>query len=127
MRCAGIKKNKFWKRIKLELTSHSIRFLIDIFHIHVVHLSLMEMVGLLGSFNFLFWAFICIVPSFLAFEALNLTDISFSRMTSIAIPTVVASVSTLVVLIPIIVMVVVVLVVMVTVIVVVPLILPMLV
>src|SRR3954463_1948139 len=103
MRCTGIKKNKCWKRIKLELTSHIIRLFIYFFHIDVVHLSLLERVGLVGSFNFIFWAFICIVPSFLAFEALNLTDVSFCRLTSIVISTVVALVSTLVVLIPIIV------------------------
>src|SRR3954462_10690624 len=97
-------KNKCWKRINLEITSHSIRFFINFFHIDVVHLSLLERVGLVGSFNFLLWAFICIMPSFLAFEALNLTDISFRRLPPIAVPTVVAPVSTLVVLILIIIM-----------------------
>src|SRR4051812_16827516 len=123
----GIKKNKCWKRIKLEHTSHSIIFLIYFLHIDVVHLSLMERVGLVGSISLLFWAFICIVPSFLALEALNLTDVPFCRLTSIAIPTVVAFVSTLVVLISMIVMAAVVLVVMVTITVVVAVILPMLV
>src|SRR4051812_41432655 len=125
MRCAGIKKNKCWKRIKLELTSHSIRFLIDFLHIDVVHLTLLKWVWLVGSISLLFWPFICIVPSFLTLEALNLTDISLSRLTSIAITTVMALVSTLVVLISIIVMTSVVLVVMVTVTVVVAVILPM--
>src|SRR4051812_21270879 len=71
MRCVSIKKNKCWKIIKLELTSHSIRLLIDFFHIDVVHLSLLERVGLVGSLNFLFWAFICIMPHILALEAFH--------------------------------------------------------
>src|SRR3954470_3848558 len=115
MRCTSIKENKCWNRIEFELTSNSIRILIDFLHIDVVHLSLLKRVGLVGSFNFLFWAFIFIVPSLLAFEALTLTDVSFCRLTSIAIPTVVVLVSTLVILIYIIVMATVVLVVMVTV------------
>src|SRR4051812_7270042 len=129
MRCASIKKNKCWKIIKLELTSHTIRLFIYLFHIDVVHLSLLERVGLVGSFNFLLWAFICIVTNFLAFEALNLTDVSFCRLTpiTITISSVVALVSTLVVLVLVIIMTVMMLVVMVIVMVVVVVILPMLV
>ena len=93
----------------------------------MVHLSLLERVGLGGSFNRLLWELICIVSHLLASEALNLTDVSFSRLTSIATTTMVALVSTLVVLIIIIVMAAVVLVVMVTVVVVVVVVLPMLV
>src|SRR3954471_8933382 len=99
MRCPSIKENKCWNRIEFELTSNSIRLFINVFHIDVVHLSLLKRVGLVGSFNFLFWAFICIVPSFLAFEALNLTDVSFCRLTPITTTTVVFLVSSLVVLI----------------------------
>src|SRR4051812_12124911 len=106
MRCVGIKKNKCWKRIKLELTSHCIRFLIDFLNIDVVHLTLLKRAWLVGSISLLFWAFICIVLSFLALEALNLTNVSLSKLTSIAIAitTVMALVSTLVFLISIIVM-----------------------
>src|SRR4051812_19972680 len=99
MRCTGIKKNKCWKRIKLELTSHNIRLFIYFFHIDVVHLSLLERIGLVSPFNFLFGAFIFIVPHLLTLETLNLTEVFLSRLTSIAISTVVAFVSTLVVLI----------------------------
>src|SRR3954465_11637446 len=101
MRCSSIKKNKCWNRIEFELTSHSIRFLVDFFHIDVVHLSLLEGIGLVGTFNFLFWALISIVPHLITLEALNLTDISLCRLTSTSISTstVVALVSALVVLI----------------------------
>src|SRR3954471_8318900 len=121
MRCASIKKNKCWNGIELELTSNSIRFLIDLFHIDVVHLSLLERVGLVGSFNFLFWAFICIMPHLLAIETLNLTKILLNRLASTTTSTsiVVALISTLVILVLVIVMTTVVLVVMMTVVVVV--------
>src|SRR3954465_8059782 len=106
MRCTSIKENKCWNRIEFELTSNSIRLLINFFHINVVHLSLLKRVGLVGSFNFLFWAFICIMPHFLALEAFNLTYVFLDRLasTSTSITTVVALVSTLVVLVLVIVM-----------------------
>src|SRR3954466_15686979 len=106
MRCTSIKDNKCWNRIEFELTSHSMRFLIDFFHIDVVHLSLLERVGLVGSFNFLFWALICIMPHLLTLETFNLTDISLCRLTttSTSTCTVVALVSTLVVLVLVIIM-----------------------
>src|SRR5215216_1209731 len=121
MRCASIKKNKCWNRIEFELTSHSIRFLIDLFHIDVVHLSLLERVGLVGSFNFLFWEFICIIPHLLALETFNLTKILLDRLASTTTSTsiVVALISTLVILVLVIVITTVVLVVMMTVVVVV--------
>src|SRR3954465_9338785 len=101
MRCTSIKENKCWNRIEFELTSNSIRFLIDLFHIDVVNLPFLKRVGLVGSFNFLFWAFICIMPQFLVFEAFNMTDVSLNRLTSTStsITTVVALMSTLVVLV----------------------------
>src|SRR4051812_40615370 len=104
MRCASIKKNKCWNRIEFELTSHSIRFLIYLFHIDVVHLSLLERVGLGGSFNLLLWALICIVSHLLTLETLNLTDISLCRLTSASTSIVVTLVSTLVVLVLVIIM-----------------------
>src|SRR3954464_3633118 len=106
MRCTSIKENKCWNRIEFELTIHSIRLLIDFLHIDVVHLSFLERVGLVGSFNFLFWAFICIMPHLLALEAFNLTNVLLDRLTSTStsITTVVALVSTLVVLVLVIVM-----------------------
>src|SRR3954465_7270405 len=106
MRCTSIKENKCWNRIEFELTSNSIRFLIDLFHIDVVHLSLLKRVGLVGSFNFLFWAFICIMHHILALEALNLTIIFLDRLASTATSTttVVALMCTLVVLVFVIVM-----------------------
>src|SRR3954463_16343677 len=114
MRCSSIKKNKCWNRIESELTSNSIRLLIDLLHINVVHLSLLKRVGLVGSFNFVFWAVICIMPHLLALEAFNLTDVSLNRLTSTptSITTVVALMSTLVVLVLIIIMTMVMLVVM---------------
>src|SRR3954464_746166 len=129
MRCASIKKNKCWNRIEFELTSNSIRFLIDLFHIDVVHLSLLEGVGLVGSLNFLFWAFICIIPHLLALETFNLTKILLDRLASTTISTsiVVVLVPTLVILVLVIVMTTVMLVIMMTVVVVVLVILSMLV
>src|SRR3954470_22027799 len=121
MRCTSIKENKCWNRIEFELNSNSIRFLINFLHIDMVHLSLLKRVGLVGSFNFLFWAFICIMPHLLALETLNLTDILLDRLASTATSTttVVALISTLVVLVVVIVMTTVMLVVMMTVVVVV--------
>src|SRR3954470_20201336 len=121
MTCTSIKENKCWNIIEFELTSNSIRLLINFLHIYVVHLSLLKRVGLVGSFNFLFWAFICIMPHLLAFETLNLTKILLDRLasTTTSISTVVALISTLVILVLIIVMTTIVLVVMITVVVVV--------
>ena len=106
MRCSSIKKNKCWNRIESKLTSNSIRLLIDLLHIDVVYLSLLERVGIDRSFNFLFGELICIVSHLLAFEAFNLTDVSLNRLTSTStsITTVVALMSTLVVLVLVIVM-----------------------
>src|SRR3954468_14274336 len=123
MRCTSIKNNKCSNRIEFELTSHNIRFLIYFFHIDVVHLSLLERVGLGGSFNLLFWALICIVSHLLTLETFNLTEIFLYRLTSTS--TVVALVSTLVILILVIVMTVMMLVVMVMVVAVVVVVLPM--
>src|SRR3954467_4618104 len=129
MRCASIKENKCWNRIEFELTSNNIWFLIDFFHIDVVHLSLLKRVGLVGSFNFLFWAFICIMHHLLALETFNLTKILLDRLASTATSTsiVVGLISTLVILVLIVVMTTVVLVVMITVVVVVLVVLTMLV
>src|SRR4051812_1829426 len=104
MRCSSIRKNKCWNRIESELTSNSVRLLIDFLHIDVVHLSLFQRVGLVGSFSFLFWAFISIMPQLLALETLNLTNVLLDRLTSTATSTVVALISTLVVLVLVIVM-----------------------
>src|SRR3954469_21234117 len=106
MRCTSIKVNKCWNRIEFELTNHSIRFLIDLFHIDVVHLSLLERVGLVGTFNLIFWALICIMPHLLTLEAFNLTEILLDRLASTTTSTsiVVALVSTLVVLVLVIIM-----------------------
>src|SRR3954467_1035589 len=87
MRCTSIKENKCCNRIELELTSNSIRILINFLHIDVVHLSLLKRVSLVGSFNFLFRAFICIMPHLLALETLNLTNILLDRLASTATPT----------------------------------------
>src|SRR3954467_5855496 len=106
MRCTSIEENKCWNRIKLELTRNSIRLFVDFLHIDVVNLSFLKWVGLVGTFDFLFWAFISIMPQLLAFEAFNLTDVPFCRLTSTSttISTVVALMSTLVVLVLVIVM-----------------------
>ena len=106
MRCASIKENKCWNGIESELTSNSVRLLIDLLHIDLVYLSLLKRVGLVGSFNFLFWAFICIMPHLLALEAFNLTNVLLDRLASTAtsITNVVALISTLVVLVLVIVM-----------------------
>src|SRR4051812_7874871 len=129
MRCTSIKENKCWNKIEFELTSNSIRLLINFLHIDVIHLSLLKRVGLVGSFNFLFWAFICIMPHLLAFETLNLTKILLDRLASTATSTttVVALISTLVILVLVIVMTTVMLVVMMAVVVVVLIEFPMLV
>src|SRR3954471_19305608 len=127
MRCPSIKENKCWNRIEFELTSNSIRFLIDLFHIDVVHLSLLKRVGLVGSFNFLFWAFICIMPHLLALETFNLTKILLDRLAFTTTSIVVVLIPTLVILVLVIVMTTVVLVVMMTVVVVVLVVLSMLV
>src|SRR3954463_9271089 len=68
----------------------------EFLHIDVVHMTLLKRVWLVSSISLLFWAFICIVPSFLALEAFNLTDVSLSWLTPIAISTMVTLVSTLV-------------------------------
>src|SRR4051812_32335995 len=122
-------KNKCWNRIEFELTSNSIWLLIDFLHIDVVNLPFLKRVGLVGSLNFFFWAFICIMPHLLALEALNLTNVPLDRMASTATSTttVVALISTLVVLVLVIVMTTVMLVVMTTVVVVVLVEFPMLV
>src|SRR3954463_2256814 len=101
MRCTSIKEYKCWNRIEFELTSNNIRLLIDFLHIDVVHLSLLKRVRLIGSFNFLFRAFNCIMPHLLALEALNLTNVLLNRLASAATSTttVVALISTLVVLV----------------------------
>src|SRR3954470_9254590 len=106
MRCTSIKENKCWNRIEFELTSNSIRLLINFLHIDVVHLFLLKRVRLVGSFNFLFWAFISIMPHILALEALNLTNVLLDRLasTSTSTTTVVALISTLLVLVLVIVM-----------------------
>src|SRR3954462_14768478 len=100
MRCASMKKNKCWNRIGFELTSHNIRFLIYFFHIDVVHLSILEGIGLVGTINFIFSALISIVPHLLTLEAFNLTEIFLYRLTSTSTSTstVVALVSSLLVL-----------------------------
>ena len=100
------REKKCYNRIEFELTSNSIWLFIDFLHIDVVHLSLLKRVGLVGSFNFLFWAFICIMPHLLAFKALNLTNVLLDRLASTAtsITNVVALISTLVVLVLVIVM-----------------------
>src|SRR3954467_6621456 len=117
MRCSSIKKNKCWNRIEFELTSNNIWLLIDFLHIDVVDLSLLKRVRLVGSFYFLFWAFICIMPHLLALETLNLTNILLDRLTSTATSTMVAFISTLVIFVFVIVMNTVTLVVMMTVVV----------
>src|SRR3954470_15234947 len=129
MRCTSIKENKCWNRIEFELTSNSIRLLINFLHIDVVHLSLLKKVGLVRSFNFLFWAFICIMPHLLALETLNLTKVLLDRLASTATSTttVVALISMLVILVPVIVRIAVALVVMMMVVVVVLVEFPMLV
>src|SRR5215216_1285838 len=122
-------KEQMLERIEFELTSNSIWLFIDFLHIDVVHLSLLKRFGLVGSFNFLFWAFICIIPHPLALETFNLTKILLDRLASTAtsISIVVALISTLVILVLIVVMTTIVLVVMITVVVVVLVELPMLV
>src|SRR4051812_41315449 len=127
MRCTSIKENKCWNSIEFELTSNSIRFLINFLHIDVIHLSLLKRVGLVGSFNFLFRAFICIMSHLLALETLNLTKILLDRLAPTATSTVVALISTLVILVLVIVITTVTLVVMMTVVVVVLVEFPMLV
>src|SRR4051812_17686894 len=89
-------KDKCWKGINLELTSHSIRLLMDFLHINVVHMTLLKRVWLVGSINLIFGAFMCIVPIFIALETFNLTDVPLSWLIPIAISTMVTLVSTLV-------------------------------
>src|SRR3954462_1060057 len=114
MRCTSIKEYKCWNGIESELTSNNIKLLIDLFHIDVVNLSFLKRIGLVRSFKFLLRALISIMPQLLPFEALNLIDVPFCRLTSTSttIPTVVDLMSTLVVFVLVIVMTVVMLVVM---------------
>src|SRR3954468_24603513 len=105
MRCTSVKEYKCWNAIEFELTSNGIRLLIDLLHIDVVNLSFLKRIGLVRSFNFLLRALISIMPQFLAFEALNLTDVLFRlASTSTSISTIVALMSTLVVLVVVLVM-----------------------
>src|SRR3954470_13075593 len=101
MRCTSIEENKCWNRIKFKLTRNSIRLFVDFLHIDVVNLPFLKWVGLVGTFDFLFWAFICIMRPLIAFEAFHLTDVSSNRLTctSTTITTVVNLMSTLVVLV----------------------------
>src|SRR3954469_19153597 len=49
MRCTRIKKNKCGYSIDKELTNHSIRLIIDLLHVDMVHMPLVERIGLADS------------------------------------------------------------------------------
>src|SRR3954471_364674 len=49
MRCTRIKKNKCRYRTDEELTNHCIRLIIDLLHIDMVHMPLVERIGLADS------------------------------------------------------------------------------
>src|SRR3954463_9811920 len=85
-----------WRTRRQYHDNHSIRILKDFFHIDVVHMTLLKTIWLVGSISLLFWAFICIVTSFLALEKFNLTDVPLSWLIHIAISTMMNLVSTLV-------------------------------
>ena len=75
MRCTSVEKDECWKGIDLELTEYSIRLLLDLFHIDVVHMSLLKWVWLVCIISFLLRALIGIMTHLLTLEAFHLTDI----------------------------------------------------
>src|SRR3954471_6665445 len=77
MRCTRIKKNKCRYRTDMELTNHNIRLLIDLLHIDMVHMPLVERIGLDNSIpiGLRLWAVCGIVSHVLALETLDVTQV----------------------------------------------------
>src|SRR3954463_13940575 len=77
MRCTIIKKNKCRYGTDEELTNHSIRLLIDLLHIDMVHMPLVERIGLDNSIpiGLRLWAVCGIVSHVLALETLDVTQV----------------------------------------------------
>ena len=78
MRCTSIEKKRSGKRLNQKLTDNCIRLLFNLLHVHVVHLSPVERVGLLPSASIAisvlqFRTIIGIVPSLPALETGNVT------------------------------------------------------
>src|ERR1041385_6815441 len=81
MRCTRIKKNKCGYRIDNELTNHSIRLIIDLLHINMVHMPL-ERIGLADSripiVVLVLRAHVGVVSHLPALETLNSTKVLLS-------------------------------------------------
>src|ERR1044072_9863915 len=77
MRCTRIKKNKCRYRTDKELTNHSIRLLIDLLHIDMVHMPLVERIGFDNSIpdGLRLWAVCGIVSHVLALVTLDVTQV----------------------------------------------------
>ena len=78
MRCTSIKKNKSGKLLNQKLTDNCIWLLFNLLHVHVVHLSPVERVGLLPSASIAISVLqlrtiIGVVPSLPALETSNVT------------------------------------------------------
>ena len=78
MRCTSIEKNKSGKRLNQKLIDTCIRLLLNLLHVHVVHLSPIERVGLLPSASIAiavlqFRTIVGVVPSLPALETSNVT------------------------------------------------------
>src|ERR1041385_5386093 len=81
MRCTRIKKNKCGYRIDNEHTNHSIRLIIDLLHIDMVHMPL-ERIGLVDSripiVVLVLRAHVGVVSHLPALETLNSTEVLLS-------------------------------------------------
>src|SRR3954468_11969136 len=75
MRCTRIKKNKCGYRIDKELTNHSIRLIINLLHVNMVHMPLVERIGLDDSIPIGLRAVCGIVSHVLAPETLDVTQV----------------------------------------------------
>ena len=78
MRCTSIEKNNCSKRLNQKLTDNCIWLLLNFLHVHVVHLSPVERVGLLSSASITvavlqFRTIVGVVPSLPTLETSNVT------------------------------------------------------
>src|SRR3954462_1216568 len=82
MRCTRIKKNKCGYLNDKELTNHSIRLIIDLLHVDMVHMPLVERIGLADSrisiVVLVLRAHVGVVSRLPALETLNPTKVLLS-------------------------------------------------
>src|SRR3954465_5955138 len=78
MRCSSIKQNKCWNGVEWKRTHYCFRFIHHLFHIQVIHMSLLKWVGFGSISSIHFWTFVGIVPSLLAFVTRDIRQISLA-------------------------------------------------